>query len=63
MPSVLVETGFLTNPKEGKVFKFTPKGPKGRWQTPCLLHFRKYKNELEGVEELIEDKPIVQTGS
>ncbi|MDG1148163.1 MAG: N-acetylmuramoyl-L-alanine amidase [Crocinitomicaceae bacterium] len=58
MPSVLIETGFLTNPKEEK-FLNTPKTQR-QMANSMFTAFQKYKNELEGVEELIEDKPIVQ---
>lgn len=58
MPSVLIETGFLTNPKEEK-FLSAPETQR-QMANSMFTAFRKYKNELEGVEELIEDKPIVK---
>jgi N-acetylmuramoyl-L-alanine amidase len=58
MPSVLIETGFLTNPKEEK-FLSNPETQR-LMANSMFTAFRKYKNELEGVEELIEDKPIVK---
>lgn len=57
MPSVLVETGFLTNPEEER-FLSDPETQR-QMANSMFIAFRKYKNELEGVEELIEDKPIV----
>lgn len=59
MPSVLIETGFLTNPKEEK-FLSAPETQR-QMANSMFTAFRKYKNELEGVEELIEDKPIVKS--
>ncbi|MGB0915657.1 MAG: N-acetylmuramoyl-L-alanine amidase family protein [Crocinitomicaceae bacterium] len=58
MPSVLIETGFLTNPKEEK-FLSNPETQR-LMANSMFTAFRKYKNELEGVEELIEDTPIVK---
>jgi len=58
MPSVLIETGFLTNPKEEKFLSITE--TQMQMANSMFIAFRKYKNELEGVEELIEDKPIVR---
>ncbi|MBB77760.1 MAG: hypothetical protein CL844_02015 [Crocinitomicaceae bacterium] len=53
MPSVLIETGFLTNPNEEK-FLSSEKTQRKMAQA-MFSAFRKYKNELEGVEELIDD--------
>ncbi|MFT5777929.1 MAG: N-acetylmuramoyl-L-alanine amidase [Crocinitomicaceae bacterium] len=52
MPSVLIETGFLTNPTEEKYLSdsTTQKKLAGAMFTA----FRKYKNELEGIEEQVE---------
>ena len=52
MPSVLIETGFLTNPKEEK-FLSTEETQK-KMSASMFSAFKKYKNELEGVEEEAE---------
>lgn len=52
MPSVLIETGFLTNPTEEK-FLNTPETQK-LMAVSMFKAFKKYKNELEGVEEETE---------
>lgn len=52
MPSVLIETGFLTNPTEEK-FLNSNEGQRLMAES-MFTAFRKYKNELEGVEEKIE---------
>ncbi len=49
MPSVLIETGFLTNPKEEK-FLSSPETQKLMAES-MFTAFRKYKNELEGIDE------------
>lgn len=54
MPSVLIETGFLTNPKEEK-FLNTPETQK-KMSASMFKAFEKYKNELEGVEEETENE-------
>ena len=56
MPSVLIETGFLTNPKEEK-FLSDPTTQKLMAES-MFTAFRKYKNELEGVEEKVERPAI-----
>ena len=48
MPSVLIETGFLTNPTEEK-FLNTPETQR-QMSNAMFTAFKKYKNELEGVE-------------
>ncbi len=48
MPSVLIETGFLTNPTEEK-FLNTPETQR-QMANAMFTAFKKYKNELEGVE-------------
>ena len=59
MPSVLIETGFLTNPKEEK-FLNTPETQK-KMSASMFKAFEKYKNELEGVEEETENEtPFVE---
>jgi N-acetylmuramoyl-L-alanine amidase len=49
MPSVLIETGFLTNPDEEKFLADTT-GQK-KMAGAMFAAFEKYKNELEGVDE------------
>ncbi|HIP31957.1 MAG TPA: N-acetylmuramoyl-L-alanine amidase [Crocinitomicaceae bacterium] len=53
MPSVLIETGFLTNPKEEN-FLNTLETQK-KMSGSMFIAFQKYKNELEGVEEETEN--------
>lgn len=48
MPSVLIETGFLTNPEEEKFLKDTASQTK--MSNAMFVAFQKYKNELEGVD-------------
>lgn len=48
MPSVLIETGFLTNPDEEKFLKDTLSQTK--MANAMFVAFQKYKNELEGVD-------------
>ncbi len=57
MPSVLIETGFLTNPKEEKWLSdsLTQEKMAGAMFTA----FKKYKNELEGIEEQVEPTEYV----
>ncbi len=57
MPSVLIETGFLTNPKEEKFLNSS--STQKKMAGAMFTAFEKYKNELEGVEEEIEKKPIL----
>ena len=52
MPSVLIETGFLTNPKEEKFL--SDKATQEKMSAAMFTAFRKYKNELEGIDEQIE---------
>ncbi|HLP54500.1 MAG TPA: N-acetylmuramoyl-L-alanine amidase [Fluviicola sp.] len=49
MPSVLIETGFLTNPDEEKFLADTT-GQK-KMAGAMFTAFEKYKNELEGIDE------------
>ena len=64
MPSVLIETGFLTNPKEEK---FLSDSTTQRQMAGAMFTaFKKYKNELEGVTNQIEpvetnDSPFVDS--
>lgn len=48
MPSVLIETGFLTNPDEEKFLRDTTSQTK--MANAMFVAFQKYKNELEGVD-------------
>lgn len=52
MPSVLIETGFLTNLKEEKFL--SDKATQEKMSAAMFTAFRKYKNELEGIDEQIE---------
>lgn len=56
MPSVLIETGFLTNPTEEK-FLSSPETQKLMAES-MFTAFHKYKNELEGVDEKVEGPKI-----
>jgi len=58
MPSVLIETGFLTNPKEEK-FLNSPETQK-KMANAMFVAFEKYKNELEGIEEETENNTTTQ---
>lgn len=49
MPSVLIETGFLTNPSEEKFLADTTS--QNKMATAMFDAFKKYKNELEGIDE------------
>jgi N-acetylmuramoyl-L-alanine amidase len=49
MPSVLIETGFLTNPSEEKFLSDTA-GQK-KMATSMFSAFESYKNELEGIDD------------
>ena len=48
MPSVLIETGFLTNPDEERFLRDTSSQTK--MANAMFVAFQKYKNELEGVD-------------
>lgn len=52
MPSVLIETGFLTNPKEEKFLSDST--TQRQMANSMFTAFKKYKNELEGVEEQVD---------
>ena len=52
MPSVLIETGFLTNPKEEKFLNTI--ATQHQMSGAMFAAFQQYKNELEGIEEEIE---------
>ncbi len=56
MPSVLIETGFLTNPKEETFLADTSGQTK---MANCMFTaFQNYKNELEGIQVIVEDNPV-----
>src|SRR5690606_13895449 len=57
MPTVLIETGFLTNPAEEK-FLASPESQRIMAYS-MFTAFKKYKNELEGIEGEIEKSPNV----
>jgi N-acetylmuramoyl-L-alanine amidase len=62
MPSVLIETGFLTNPKEEKFLSDST--TQRKMANSMFAAFKKYKNELEGVDEVTdntENTPTYQT--
>jgi N-acetylmuramoyl-L-alanine amidase len=54
MPSVLIETGFLTNPNDEVFLK--EHTTQNKMANAMFDAFRKYKQELEGVEEIKEDR-------
>lgn len=56
MPSVLIETGFLTNPTEEK---FLSSAETQKLMAESMFTaFHKYKNELEGIDEKVEGPNI-----
>lgn len=55
MPSVLIETGFLTNPEEERFLSDT--ASQSKMADAMFVAFQKYKNELEGVDEMKGVKP------
>jgi N-acetylmuramoyl-L-alanine amidase len=59
MPSVLIETGFLTNPKEEKFL--ADSSTQDQMASSMFTAFRKYKNELEGIDEQTVDENPVET--
>ncbi|NRA12811.1 MAG: N-acetylmuramoyl-L-alanine amidase [Crocinitomicaceae bacterium] len=59
MPSVLIETGFLTNPKEEKFLADST--TQAQMASSMFSAFRKYKNELEGIDEQTIDEPPVDS--
>jgi N-acetylmuramoyl-L-alanine amidase len=62
MPSVLIETGFLTNPTEEKFLRDTLS--QSKMAEAMFVAFQKYKNQLEGVDELKGVKnPIISTNT
>lgn len=64
MPSVLIETGFLTNPKEEKFLSDST--TQLQMASSMFQAFENYKNELEGVDEqtdLDRQEEVVNNGS
>jgi N-acetylmuramoyl-L-alanine amidase len=57
MPSVLIESGFLTNPDEERFLSDTLSQTK--MADAMFVAFQKYKNELDGVDEMKGVKPTV----
>ncbi|MDG1348076.1 MAG: N-acetylmuramoyl-L-alanine amidase, partial [Crocinitomicaceae bacterium] len=57
MPSVLIETGFLTNPTEEKFLSNDDSQTK--MASSMFSAFESYKNELEGITSKTENKPVV----
>lgn len=57
MPSVLIETGFLTNPNEEKFLNDSLS--RAKMSTAMFTAFEKYKNELEGIDgKTVENSPV-----
>jgi N-acetylmuramoyl-L-alanine amidase len=61
MPSVLIETGFLTNPSD-EVFLKNP-DTQNKMANAMFEAFKKYKAELEGVDVLKNDNKQIQPNS
>lgn len=61
MPSVLIETGFLTNPKEEKFLSDST--TQLQMASSMFTAFKKYKNELEGVDVQTGDGGVVQNST
>ena len=59
MPSVLIETGFLTNPKEEKFLADST--TQNQMAGSMFTAFKKYKNELEGIDEQTVNENSVET--
>ncbi len=57
MPSVLIETGFLTNPSD-ELFLKNPES-QNKMASAMFESFKKYKNELDGVDEIKSDKKTI----
>jgi N-acetylmuramoyl-L-alanine amidase len=55
MPSVLIETGFLTNPKEEQFLADT--NSQQKMANSMFAAFESYKNELEGIDATVVKKP------
>ncbi|MFT6502639.1 MAG: N-acetylmuramoyl-L-alanine amidase [Crocinitomicaceae bacterium] len=57
MPSVLIETGFLTNPKEEKFLADST--TQNQMAGSMFAAFKKYKNELEGIDgQTVNESPV-----
>lgn len=62
MPSVLIETGFLTNPTEEKFLSDST--TQRKMATSMFTAFKKYKSELEGVDfEVVDNSENLSTQS
>jgi N-acetylmuramoyl-L-alanine amidase len=61
MPSVLIETGFLTNPTD-ELFLKNPES-QNKMANAMFESFKKYKNELDGVDEIKSDKKTINDPS
>lgn len=61
MPSVLIETGFLTNPNEEKFLGDTTGQVK--MATSMFTAFESYKNELEGIDGKTTNSPTENSGT
>ncbi len=62
MPSVLIETGFLTNPKEEKFLSDST--TQKQMANSMFTAFQKYKNELEGIDvqtDVERDEEVVNS--
>lgn len=59
MPSVLIETGFLTNPKEEEFL--SSEETQDQMAGAMFTAFQKYKNELEGINEEVQEIPEIKT--
>ncbi len=58
MPSVLIETGFLTRPNEEKFLKDSTN--QAKMANSIFKAFQQYKNEIEGVNHLVEDADAIK---
>lgn len=57
MPSVLIETGFLTNPEEEKFL--SSKESQQKMAISMFKAFVKYKNELEGIKNTTDESAVL----
>ena len=57
MPSVLIETGFLTNPQEEKFLN--SKHSQQKMANSMFKAFVKYKNELEGIKNTTDESKVL----
>ncbi|MEZ4936335.1 MAG: N-acetylmuramoyl-L-alanine amidase [Crocinitomicaceae bacterium] len=58
MPSVLIETGFLSRPDEEKFLKDSTN--QAKMANSIFKAFQQYKNEIEGVNHLVEDADAIK---